>query len=97
MHCNVGLISGLYLIRYVLGLAAGFKGYFTVEFHKALKLQPRNLLILLSMKTSVCIQTLIEFLRTSDLKNSFKPRYVLLAVDSTHLLSSGDFLFTFFA
>ena len=47
MHCNVGLISGLYLIRYVLGLAAllafaGFKGYFTVEFHKALKLQPRN-------------------------------------------------------
>ena len=102
MHCNVGLISGLYLIRYVLGLAAllafaGFKGYFTVEFHKALKLQPRNLLILLSMKTSVCIQTLIEFLRTSDLKNSFKPRYVLLAVDSTHLFSSGDFLFTFFA
>ena len=55
MHCNVGLISGLYLIRYALGLAAllalvGFKGYFTVEFHKALKLQPRNLLILLSIK-----------------------------------------------
>ena len=103
MHCNVGLISGLYLIRYVLGLAAllalvGFKGYFTVEVHKALKLPPRNLFVLLSIKfTSVCMQASIEFLRTSDLKNSFKPRYVLLAVDSTHLLSSGDFLFTFFA
>ena len=84
------MISGLYLIRYALGLAAllalvGFKGYFTVEVHKALKLPPRNLFVLLSIKfTSVCMQASIEFLRTSDLKNSFKTRYFQLLTVVTY-------------
>ena len=67
---NVRLISGL-CISYALGLATlfahiGFKGYFTIELHKTLTLQPRKFLIIFSIKilygtyTSFCLRFLHE-------------------------------------
>ena len=70
---------------YVLGLAAllalvGFKGYFTVEFHRLWNCSQEICSYFFQSihgtRQFVCRKRVsIEFLRPSDLKNSFKTRY----------------------